>query len=259
MFDRPCLKRDPVHPEGSGIPQNGGNGPPTVETGVLLIGRGVAYRKTDETDLCWSATVETGVLFIGRGVAYRKTGLHELLLIHHLLPRSSLHGLLFIHRQPPPASTCDFSSTVSPSCLHQLLFIHGLLFIQPPSATVQPPLHGLLFIQPSTGYCSTSPPPATDQPALHGVLFIEPSMGSCSTTGLIDRGTAHPAATASTTTGHVHPTPTGNCSSKPPNNAHCLSREGGSIDRLQLAAVAKESLDRVQLTAIDRSLGFSNT
>ena len=34
-----------------GVPQNGGNGPPTVETGVLLIGRGVAYRKTGETDL----------------------------------------------------------------------------------------------------------------------------------------------------------------------------------------------------------------
>src|SRR3954471_17163665 len=34
-----------------GIPHNGGNGPPTVEMGVLLIGRGVAYRKTDETDL----------------------------------------------------------------------------------------------------------------------------------------------------------------------------------------------------------------
>src|SRR3954466_2362425 len=33
------------------IPQNGGNGPPTVETGVLLIGRGVAYRKTEETYL----------------------------------------------------------------------------------------------------------------------------------------------------------------------------------------------------------------
>ena len=29
-----------------GIPQNGGNRPPMVETGVLLIGRGVAYRKT---------------------------------------------------------------------------------------------------------------------------------------------------------------------------------------------------------------------
>ena len=51
VFDRPCSKRDPVHREGSGIPQNGGNGPPMVETGVLLIERGVAYRKTDETDL----------------------------------------------------------------------------------------------------------------------------------------------------------------------------------------------------------------
>ena len=36
-----------------GVPQNGGNGPPTVETGVLLIGRGVVYRKTEETDLLW--------------------------------------------------------------------------------------------------------------------------------------------------------------------------------------------------------------
>ena len=25
-----------------GVPHNGGNGPPTVETGVLLVGRGVA-------------------------------------------------------------------------------------------------------------------------------------------------------------------------------------------------------------------------
>ena len=73
LFDRPRSKQDPVHREGSGVPQNGGNGPPTIETGVLLIGRGVAYRKTDETDLFWSATVETGVPFIGRGVAYRKT------------------------------------------------------------------------------------------------------------------------------------------------------------------------------------------
>ena len=51
VFDRPRSKRDPVHREGSGVPQNGGNGPPTVETGVLLIGRCVAYRKIDETDL----------------------------------------------------------------------------------------------------------------------------------------------------------------------------------------------------------------
>ena len=51
VFDRTRPKRDPVHREGSSVPQNGGNGPPTVETGVLLIGRGVAYHKTDEMDL----------------------------------------------------------------------------------------------------------------------------------------------------------------------------------------------------------------
>ena len=44
-------KRGSVDREGCGVPQNGGNGPPTFETGVLLIGRGVAYRKTDETYL----------------------------------------------------------------------------------------------------------------------------------------------------------------------------------------------------------------
>ena len=41
----------PVDREGCGVPQNRRNGPPTVETGVLLIGRGVGYRKTEETDL----------------------------------------------------------------------------------------------------------------------------------------------------------------------------------------------------------------
>src|SRR3954468_10270176 len=50
VFDRPRSKRDSVHREGSSVLQNGGNIPPTVETGVLLIGRGVACRKTDETD-----------------------------------------------------------------------------------------------------------------------------------------------------------------------------------------------------------------
>ena len=44
-----------------------------------MIERGVAYRKTEEMDLCWSATVETGVLLIGRGVAYRKTEETDLL------------------------------------------------------------------------------------------------------------------------------------------------------------------------------------
>ena len=152
---------------------------------VPLTGRGVAYHKTEETDLCWNATVEMGVLFIGRGVAYRKTGLHGILFIStvDLLqpPRATVH---------PPS---PFSS------LHPRLFIHRLLFIQPPpratpAATVQPARHGVvLFIQPSTGSCSSSP----------------------------NRLTVHP----------------------PPRNAHCSSR--GNTDRLQLAAVAKESLDWV--------------
>src|SRR4051812_6628406 len=30
----------PIDWEGCGVPQNGGNGPPTVETGVMFIGRG---------------------------------------------------------------------------------------------------------------------------------------------------------------------------------------------------------------------------
>ena len=39
VFDRPCSERGPVDREACGVPQNGGNGSPTVETGVLLIGR----------------------------------------------------------------------------------------------------------------------------------------------------------------------------------------------------------------------------
>src|SRR5215216_6781224 len=95
---------------------------------VLFIRRGVAYHKTEETDLCWSAYGRNGVLFIGRGVAYRKMGLHGLLFINHLLPRSSLHGLLFINCRLPPASTSYCSSTV--------------YFLQPPQATVH---HRVMF------------------------------------------------------------------------------------------------------------------
>ena len=42
-FDRPHSKRDPVDREGFGVSQNRGNELPMVKTGVLLIGRGVAY------------------------------------------------------------------------------------------------------------------------------------------------------------------------------------------------------------------------
>ena len=173
-----------------------------------MIGRGVAYRKTEEMDLCWRATVEMGVLFIERGVVYRKTRLHGILFIStvNLLqpPRATVH--------PPLIS----------SSLHLRLFIHGLLFIQPPPllhrllfnqpsprGPIQPPLHGLLFIQPSTSYCSTSPPRAPIHPALHGVLFIHPqparSIGVLFIQWqrpLLPRGPVHPPPS-----GTVHPTP----------------------------------------------------
>ena len=144
------------------------------------------------------------------------------------------------------------SPPLTSSSLHRLpstsSSLYGLLFIQPPPcatppATVQPAL--------STGSCSTTPPRATVHPALHRLLFILPSTGwSCSScpprgpvhpapTSSIDRGPVHPEATPR---GPVHPPPPGTVHPNPPSNAHCSSR--GSIDRPQLAAVAKESLDR---------------
>ena len=122
--------------------------------------------------------VEMGVLLIGRGVAYRKTGLHGILFI-------STVDLL----QPPWATVHPPSTS---SSLHLRLFIHGLLFIQPPSratppATVQPAL--------PTGSCSTTPPWATVHPALHRLLFNQPSTGS--------------SCSSSPPQGPVHPPPTG--------------------------------------------------
>ena len=79
-----------------------------VRNGILFISRGLAYRKTEETDLCWTSYGQNGVMLIRRGVAYRKTeetdlcwttyGRNGVLFIHRLPPRSSLHGLQFIHR-----------------------------------------------------------------------------------------------------------------------------------------------------------------
>ena len=93
--------------------------------------RGVAYRKTEEMDLCWSATFETRVLFIGRGVAYRKTGLHGVLFISTvdlLQPPSTI-----VHLRAPihPASTARYSTGYCSTS----------------------PLHGVLFNHPSMGYC----------------------------------------------------------------------------------------------------------
>ena len=98
----------------------------------------------------WEPTgwVETGVLLIGRGVAYRKTGLHGILFISTVDPlqppratvhapstSSSLHGLLFT--QPPPHATPP--ATVQPP-------LHGH-----PSTVYcssSPPHHGVLYIHP---------------------------------------------------------------------------------------------------------------
>ena len=183
-----------------------------------------------------------GVMFIGRGVAYCKTGLHRILLISttDLIqpPRAIVH--------PPPTS----------SSLHLRLFIHGLLFIQSPPraprpATVQPALSTrVLFNHPSMGYCSSSPPPATVQPALHRLLFNQPSTGSCSSSP--PRGPVHPPARSIGVLfiqrqrpllprGPIDPTPPpGTVHPNPPQLSLFIQR--GSIDRLQLAAVAKESL-----------------
>ena len=97
-----------------GVPQNGGNGPPTVETGVLLI---------------------------GRGVVYRKMGLHGILFISTIdllqPPRAPVH----------PASTARYStvycSTTPPlSTVHPALHTTGSCSTTPPRA----PLHRLLSI-----------------------------------------------------------------------------------------------------------------
>ena len=130
-FDRPRSKRDPVHREGSSVPQNGGNRPPTIETRVM---------------------------FIGRGVAYRKTGLHGILFIsivdplqppratvHSPSTSSSLHLRLFIHElqfiQPPPHAT--------PPASVQPALPTGSCSTTPPRATVHPT---------PTGNCSSKPP-----------------------------------------------------------------------------------------------------
>ena len=133
-----------------------------------MIGRGVAYRKMEETDLCWSPTVETRVLFIRRGVSYRKTGLHGILFI-------STIDLL----QPPRAPVYPASTGSCSSSLHRML-LHWLLFNHPSTiyCSSSPPHHGVLFNHPSTG----TPPPSTVHPALHHTT------GSCSSRG---NATAH--------------------------------------------------------------------
>ena len=137
------------------------------------------------------------------------------------VPQNGTPGdTVHLHRQPPPASTGSCSSSLHRALLHRLLFNHPSTVY----CSSSPPHHGVLFNHPSTG----TPPPSIIHLALD-------TTGSCSSRG---NATAHCSSNAPPATLTVHPR--------------------GSIDRLQLIEVAKESLDRVQLTAIDRSLGSSN-
>ena len=130
-----------------------------VRNGVLLIGTGLAYCKTEETELCSSSYGRNEVLLIGRGVAYRKTD--ETDLLRSKRGSCSSGG---VWRTAKRDSTGYCSSPPSTfSSLHGLpstsSSLHGLLFIQPPPratppATVQPPLHG----HPFTVYYSSNPP-----------------------------------------------------------------------------------------------------
>ena len=146
--------------------------------------RGLAYRKTEETDLLRS---ERGPID-REGCGVPQNGGNGLVLerygrnggpLHRVgcgvpqngTPRDTVH----LHCQPPLASTGYCSSTVDllqppPASVHP-----RALFIQPPPratppATIQPPL--------STGSYSTTPPWATIHPALHRLLFNQPSTGS---------------------------------------------------------------------------------
>src|SRR4051812_35868198 len=177
--------------------------------GILFIGRCLASRKTEETDLLRSKQGPVN----REGCGVPQNGGNIIVLerygrnggpVHRegcgVLQNGTPWDTVHLHHRPPPASTGYCSSTVN--------------LLQPPAATVHPrapvhpastarsstgycstnPLHGVLFNHPSTGYCSSNPPQATVQSALHAVvLFIQPSTDS------IDRGPVHPAATASTT------------------------------------------------------------
>ena len=82
-------------------------------------------------------------------------------------PRDTVH----LHRRPPQPPRATVHPLSTSSSLHLRLFIHGLLFIQPPPRATPPATVQLAL---SMGSYSTTPPRATIHPALDGVLFIQP-------------------------------------------------------------------------------------
>src|SRR4051812_11746231 len=181
--------------------------------GILFIGRCLASRKTEETDLLRSKQGPVN----REGCGVPQNGGNIIVLerygrnggpVHREgcgvpqngAPRDTVH----LHRRPPPASTSYCSSTVD--------------LFQPPPVTVHPraPVHPASTACYSIGYCSTTPPPSTVHPALHPsgacsttppraplhrLLFIQPST---------PRGPVQPPL-------HGHPS-TVYCSSSPPHH-----------------------------------------
>ena len=177
--------------------------------GILFIGRGLAYRKTEEMDFSWSkqgpvdqegsGVPQNGVNGLvlerygrnggpvhreGSGVPQNGTPLDTVHLHSRLPPRATVHP-------PSIASTGSCSSTIDllqppPATVHPRVPVH-LASTATPLATIQPAL--------SMGSCSTTPPRATIHPALHRLLFNQPSMGSCSSSPAW--GPVHPVSTGS--------------------------------------------------------------
>ena len=120
----------PVDREGCGVPQNGRNGPPTVEIVVL---------------------------FIRRGVAYHKTGLHGILFISTvdlLQPPRATVDLLQPPRAPVhPASTARYSTGYC-STTHPRAPLHRILFIQASTT----PRGSCSSRGNATAHCSSNPP-----------------------------------------------------------------------------------------------------
>ena len=123
VFDRPRSKRDPVHRKGSSVPQNGGNGPPTVETGVLFI-EGCGVPQNGGNGIVLERYGRNGGPVHREGCGVPQNGTPQANVhppstaslkppratIHPLSTSSNLHLLLFIHHRLPPASTSYCSS-----------------------------------------------------------------------------------------------------------------------------------------------------
>ena len=134
----------PVDREGCGVPQNGRNGLPTVETGVLFIGRGVAYRKMGLQPIMFISTVD--LLQPPPATVHPRALVHPASTAHSstgYCSTSPLHGVLLNH-----PSTGYYSSSPPRGVLFIQRQHHGVMFIHPHRELfIQTPQQRPLFIQ----------------------------------------------------------------------------------------------------------------